>query len=137
MLLPPPLPLEVDIGLAQTLWRVKAQAEELASAPALTNWETVVTNVAGGLGLDVMTWQAGIWQLPNITRPCFIEVLPEPSVSRPELWVIARGVPDGVVLYQEPDRADYRAPDNGCGRYGLGSSTSRWKRVSIVAPRSS
>jgi len=50
-----------------------------------------------------MTWQASIWQLQSVTRPCFIEVLPEPPASRPELWVLARGVTEGVVIYQEPE----------------------------------
>src|SRR5262249_30382775 len=50
-----------------------------------------------------MTWQTNIWQLPSVTRPCFIEVLPEPSATRPELWVLARGVPEGVLIYQEPE----------------------------------
>jgi len=106
VVLPPPPPLEADISLAQTLWRVKAQAEELVAPSqlgALTSWEPVVTRAAGGLGLDVMPWQASIWQLQSVTRPCFIEVLPEPSASRPTLWVMARGVAEGVVVYQEPE----------------------------------
>jgi hypothetical protein len=50
-----------------------------------------------------MTWQTSIWQLQSLTRPCFIEVLPEPSASRPELWVLTRGVTEGVLIYQEPE----------------------------------
>jgi len=50
-----------------------------------------------------MTWQTSIWQLQSLTRPCFIEVLPEPSASRPEIWVLARGVTEGVLIYQEPE----------------------------------
>jgi general secretion pathway protein A len=106
VVLPPPPPLDMDIHLAQTLWRVKAHAEELVapSQPgALTNWESVVTRAAAGMGLDIMAWQATIWQLPEVTRPCFLEVLPEPSAPRPVLWVMARGVADGVVVYQEPE----------------------------------
>jgi len=105
-LVPPSPPLEADAGLAQTLWRVKAQVEERASQShpgALASWETSLTNTARGLGLDVMTWQASIWQLQSLTRPCFIEVLPEPSASRPEIWVLARGVTEGVLIYQEPE----------------------------------
>jgi hypothetical protein len=63
----------------------------------------MVTNTVGGLGLDVMTWQTGVWQLLSVTRPCFIEVLPEPSATRPDLWVLARGVSQGVLIYQEPE----------------------------------
>jgi len=102
----PSLPLEVDVGLAQTLWRVKARVEERVSQSqlgALSSWETPLTNIAGGLGLDVMVWQASIWQLQSLTRPCFMEVFPESSTTRPGLWVIARGSADGVLLYQEPD----------------------------------
>jgi general secretion pathway protein A len=103
---PPPSPLEIDVGLAQTLWRAKIQAEEQGTRfhlGELTSWETMVTNTAKGLGLDVMTWQTSIWQLQSLTRPCFIEVLPEPSAPRPELWVLARGVSEGVLIYQEPE----------------------------------
>jgi general secretion pathway protein A len=105
-LVPPSPPQEADVGLAQTLWRVKAQVEERESPShlgALASWETSLTNTARGLGLDVMTWQASIWQLQSVTRPCFIEVLPEPPASRPELWVLARGVTEGVLIYQEPE----------------------------------
>src|SRR5499427_4080666 len=105
-LVSPPSPLEVDVGLAQTLWRAKIQAEEQGTRfhlGGLTSWETILTNAAKGLGLDVMTWQTSIWQLQSLTRPCFIEVLPEPSASRSELWVLARGVTEGVLIYQEPE----------------------------------
>ena len=105
-LVPPPPPLEIDVGLSQTLWRAKIQAEEQGARSylgGLTSWETIVTNTAKGLGLDVMTWQTSIWQLQSLTRPCFIEVFPEPSASRPELWVLARGVTEGVLIYQEPE----------------------------------
>ena len=106
VLSPPSPPLAADVSLAQALWRVRAQAQALVSQPqfgALSSWETVVTNAAGGLGLDVLAWQAGIWQLQSLTRPCLIEVLPEPSASHPELWVMARAVAEGVLIYQEPD----------------------------------
>jgi general secretion pathway protein A len=105
LVLPAP-PLEIDIGLTQTLWRAKIQAEEQGARShlgGLTSGETIVTNTAKGLGLDVMTWQTSIWQLQSLTRPCFIEVLPEPSASRPELWVLARGATEGVLIYQEPE----------------------------------
>jgi hypothetical protein len=69
----------------------------------LTSWETIITNTVKGLGLDIMTWQTSIWQLPSLTRPCFIEVLPEPPASRPELLILARGVSEGVLIYHEPE----------------------------------
>jgi hypothetical protein len=105
-LVPPLPPLDVDVGLAQMLWRLKTQAEEQVSQARFgggTSWETVLTQIVGGLGLDVMTWQASIWQLQSLTRPCFIEVLPEPSTSRPVLLVLARGIAEGVLIYQEPE----------------------------------
>ena len=35
VLVPPSPPLEIDVGLAQTLWRLKTQAEEQGSRPSL------------------------------------------------------------------------------------------------------
>ena len=105
-LVPPAPPLEIDVGLTQTLWRAKIQAEEQGTRShlgGLTSWETMLTNTAKGLGLDVMAWQTNIWQLQSMTRPCFIEVLPEPSASRPELWVLTQSVTEGVLIYQEPE----------------------------------
>jgi general secretion pathway protein A len=105
-LVPPTPPLEIDVGLTQTLWQAKIQAEEQVTQShlgSLTSWETIVTNTAKGLGLDVMPWQTSIWQVQSLTRPCFIEVLPEPSASRPELWVLVRSVTEGVLTYQEPE----------------------------------
>jgi len=105
-LVPPAPPFDIDVGLTQTLWRAKIQAEEQgtrSSLGGLTTWETILTNTAKGLGLDVMAWQTSIWQLQSLTRPCFIEVFPEPSAARPELWVLARGVAEGVLIYQEPE----------------------------------
>ena len=106
VLVPPSPPLEIDMGLVHTLWSTKIQAEGQgapARLGALTPWETLLTNTAKGLGLDVMTWQTSIWHLPGVTRPCFIEVLPEPPATRPEIWVLARGVAQGVLIYQEPE----------------------------------
>jgi len=105
VLVPPPAPFEIDVGLAQTLWRAKIQAEEQGTRlqlGGLTSWEAILTNTAKVLGLDIMTWETSIWQLQSLTRPCFIEVLPEPSASRPELWVLARGITEGALIYQEP-----------------------------------
>jgi hypothetical protein len=93
------------VSLAQTLWRAKIQVEEQGTRfplGGLTSWETILTNTAKGLGLDILTWQTSIWQLQSLKRPCFIEVLPEPSASRPELRVLAHGVSEGVLIYQEP-----------------------------------
>jgi general secretion pathway protein A len=105
-LVPPSPPLEIDMGLVHTLWSTKIKAEGQgapARLGALTPWETLLTNTAKGLGLDVMTWQTSIWQLASVTRPCFIEVFPEPPATRPEIWVLARGVAQGALIYQEPE----------------------------------
>jgi hypothetical protein len=104
--LPPPAAPEADLTLARALWRLKSQAEEVAahaSASPLTHWETFLTGVAGTTGMEVMPWQAGLWQLQSISRPCLIEVMPDPTASRPSLWVLARGLADGVLIYQEPE----------------------------------
>lgn len=106
VLSPPSPPLSADMHLAQALWHVKTQAEALVSQSrfgAWSSWDPVVTNAAAGLGLDVLAWQTSIWQVQSVTRPCLIEVLPEPDAPRPGLWVIARAVADGVLIYQEPD----------------------------------
>src|SRR5262249_32774196 len=55
VLSPPSPPLEVDVSLAQTLWRIKAQAEERVSQArlgALSSCETALTHIARRLGLD-------------------------------------------------------------------------------------
>ena len=86
--------------------RVRRKAEALVSQSqirVLNSWEPVVTTVAGGLGLDIMAWQTSIWQVQSVMRPCLIEILPESSASRPEIWVMVRAVADGVLVYQEPD----------------------------------
>jgi Putative peptidoglycan binding domain len=101
-----PPPLEIDMGLAQTLWRAKIWVEEQgaqAHLKASPSGETMLMNAAKELGLDVMVWQASLWQLPSVTRPCFIEVLPELPASRPELWVLARGVAEGALIYHESE----------------------------------
>lgn len=105
-LVPPSLPFEVDLDLVHTLGRVKAQAEALvtpAQLAGLTTWETPVTSAAAALGLDVMAWQASLWQLPSVARPCLIELLRESIAARPTLGIMVRGVAEGVVLYQEPE----------------------------------
>jgi general secretion pathway protein A len=101
-----PPSLEIDVSLAQTLWRAKIRVEEQGTQSHLkasTSGETMLMNTAKELGLDVMVWQASLWQLPSVIRPCFIEVLPEPPASRPELWVLARGVPEGALIYHESE----------------------------------
>jgi len=105
-LVPPVPPPAIDVDLTQTLWQAKIQAEEQGTRShlgGLISGETMLTNTAKGLGLEVMAWQTNIWQLQSVTRPCFIEVLPEPSASRPELWVLARSITEGVLIYQEPE----------------------------------
>lgn len=46
-----------------------------------------------------MTIQADLAQLARLSRPCLIEVVPEPTSSQQVLWVLARGTDDGVLIY--------------------------------------
>ena len=92
---------QVQSDLLQTLWNVKVEAEaalpgagELFSA----DWGSLLRSA--GSGLDVMAFQPRLTQLPRISRPCFLEVLPHASAEHAELWVLARGLPDGVLVYR-------------------------------------
>lgn len=104
MLVPPAPPIEADMGWAQMLWRLKGQVEELLPYPqagAVSTWETLLTQAGTTLGLDVMPWQANIWQVQSVTRPCLMEMLPTVAAIRPALWVLVRGLPDGILVYRE------------------------------------
>ena len=106
VLVPPRPALELDIRLTKVLWQAKTQAEEQLSksqAPGATGWEPLLTTTLQGADLDVMAWQASPLHLAHLTRPCFIEVFPEPSAVRPVLVVLVRSLPDGVLMYQEPE----------------------------------
>ena len=97
----PPTP-QADLALSQTLWRLKMNAEALLPTlqdPASTDWGTLLRTVAGEL--DVMPFQPRLAQLRHISRPCYIEVLPHASAPHAVLWVLARGLPDGVLIYRE------------------------------------
>ena len=125
VLVPPSPSLEIDMALVHTLWSTKIQAEG-QGAPArlgtLTPWETLLTNTAKGLGLDVMTWQTSIWHLPGVTRPCFIEVLPEPPATRPEILGPGTGCgPGGADLSRARRAADCASttPEAGVVREAL------------------
>jgi hypothetical protein len=50
----------------------------------------------------VLPFQTDVSQLSRILRPCFIEVLPEPTTAQPVLWVLVKGLADQVLIYQEP-----------------------------------
>ncbi len=104
MLVPPAPPIEADMGWAQVLWRLKGQVEELPPYPQagpVSTWETLLTQAGTTLGLDVMPWQASIWQVQSVTRPCLMEMLPTAPAVRPGLWVLVRGLPDGILVYRE------------------------------------
>ena len=91
-----------DVELSRALWRLKTDAEALlpnGQDPASANWESLLRAVGGSV--DVMPFQPRLAQLPHLSRPCFIEVLPHVSAPHAELWVLARGVPDGVLIYRE------------------------------------
>ena len=94
-----PIP-QVQSELLRTLWKVKVEAEAALPAsgePLAANWGSRLRSA--GSELDVMTFQPRLAQLPHISRPCFLEVLPHASAEHAELWVLARGLPDGVLVY--------------------------------------
>ena len=86
--------------LLKSLWKVKVAAEAALPAsgePFLPDWGSLLRSAASEL--DVMSFQPRLAQLSHISRPCFLEVLPHASAERAELWVLARGLPDGVLVY--------------------------------------
>ena len=92
---------QVQSELLRTLWQVKVEAE--AALPAagetpVTDWSRLLRSAGGGL--DVMSFQPRLARLPLISRPCFLEVLPHAAAERAELWLLARGLPDGVLVYR-------------------------------------
>lgn len=96
-----PIP-HANVALSQSLWRLKMDAEALLpTSPDLASadWQSLLRTAAGGL--DVMPFQPRLAQLSHISRPCFIEVLPHVAAPHPVLWVLARGLPDGVLVYRE------------------------------------
>jgi N-acetylmuramoyl-L-alanine amidase len=100
---PSPLSIEVNLPLAQRLWQVKTQADGLlspASAMPPTERQAMVIQTANALGFDAIAIQAEASQLSLFSRPCLIEVVPEPPASQPVLWVLARGLEAGVLLYE-------------------------------------
>ena len=102
---PPPVS-ENDLALARTLWRVKTQAEALLTPSQngrAAGWEVLLANAARPSGLDIMPIPASIWQLRDITRPCFLEIRPEPTALQSVLWVLVKGQEDGVLIYQESE----------------------------------
>ena len=99
---PGPLPPAVNVALSQSLWRLKTDAEALlptSQEPLSADWGNLLRSVSNEL--DVMSFQPRLAQLPHLSRPCFIEVLPHASAPHAVLWVLARGLPDGVLIYRE------------------------------------
>ena len=87
--------------LLRALWKVKAEAEAALPAsgePFTADWGRLLRSA--GSGLDVMSFQPRLARLTRISRPCFLEVLPHASAEHAELWVLARGLPDGVLVYR-------------------------------------
>lgn len=92
---------QVRSDLLQTLWDVKVEAEAALPASGAVfsaDWGSLLRSA--GSELDVMAFQPRLTQLPHISRPCFLEVLPHASAEHAELWVLARGLPDGVLVYR-------------------------------------
>ena len=99
---PGPSPPAVNVALSQSLWRLKTDAEALlptSQKPLSADWGNLLRSVSSEL--DVMPFQPRLAQLPHLSRPCFIEVLPHASAPHAVLWVLARGLPDGVLIYRE------------------------------------
>jgi general secretion pathway protein A len=99
----PALSMQADLALAQTLWRVKTQVDHIVLQRQTTqpiDRAALLRQVAGEMGFDVMAIQANPTQLSRLSRPCLIEVGP---ASQPVFWVLARGLPDRVLIYQEPE----------------------------------
>ena len=91
-----------DVELSRALWRLKTNAEALLPTvpdPASADWVSLLRTAGGGL--DVMPFQPRLAQLPHLSRPCFIEVLPHASAPHAVLWVVARGTPNSVLIYRE------------------------------------
>ena len=87
--------------LLRTLWKVKAAAEAALPAsgePYTADWGALLRST--GSELDFLSFQPRLARLTRISRPCFLEVLPHASAERAELWVLARGLPDGVLVYR-------------------------------------
>jgi general secretion pathway protein A len=100
---PSPLSIEVNLPLAQRLWQVKTQAEGLLSPTAAippTEYQAIVLQTANAMGFDAVAIQAEASQLSLFSRPCLIEVIAEPPAPQPVLWVLARGLEAGVLLYE-------------------------------------
>jgi general secretion pathway protein A len=97
---------DTDLALVRTLWRLKTQTEALlppAQGKLPESWEQVLTPTAEAAGLAVMPMQAILPQLTYLSRPCFIEVTPQPTTPQPELWVLLQGFADHVLIYREPE----------------------------------
>ena len=93
--------LRANEELSQSLWRLKMDAEALLPTlqdPFSADWENLLRTAAGNL--DVVPFQPRLAQLPHLSRPCFIEVLPHVSAPHAVLWVLVRGLPDGVLVYR-------------------------------------
>jgi general secretion pathway protein A len=98
---PPPIP-DADLALARTLWRLKTQTTALLAHAQPGNGERVLLQTAEAAGLAVMPFQASLSQLTRLSRPCFIEVVPQ-TTAQPVLWVLVKGFADRVLIYREPE----------------------------------
>ena len=91
----------VPSELLRTLWEVKVQVEAaLPASGEATDWSRLLRSA--GDGLDVVSFQPRLARLRHISRPCFLEVLPHAAAERAELWLLAHGLPDGVLVYRGP-----------------------------------
>lgn len=99
-------PSPTDLVLLQRLWRMKTHTEQLFSAQnasQVADHDTVLSQEAQALGLDIMAVHVGPAQLRRFTRPCLLEVAPNAPLAPPTFWVLAKVFPDHALLYQAPD----------------------------------
>jgi general secretion pathway protein A len=98
-----PMSIEINLPLAQQLWQVKTQAEDILLQGRITqpvDREAIVIRTANAMGFDTLAVPANLAQLSRFSRPCLIEVVSEPNAPQPVLWLLARGVDDSVLVYE-------------------------------------
>jgi general secretion pathway protein A len=93
-----------DLTVAQTLWRLKKEAELAAvDASTASNLLAHLQQIAETMGLDVVAFNTGLSQLTRLSRPCLLEIDPESAYAPASLWVLLRVRDDEILIYREPE----------------------------------
>ncbi len=113
---PPPVPPQpvsqlhqpspTAVVLLQRLWQMKTHTEQLFAfqdTTPIADRDTLLSQEAQAVGLDVMAVHVGPAQLRRFTRPCLLEIVPNAPLAPPTFWVLAKVFPDHALLYREPD----------------------------------